>query len=134
MGARRVGASRQGRRGDASNFEKAWDRFRRHDFVKSPRARRGRAGCPREAVLRARGDGRRARRGRRPRPPARRLRRCRPRHWFSLFTQRPQRPITRRTMSKLGEKLSVFAVAAIVVLAVVGLAFGAGYLVGKLPL
>ena len=37
-------------------------------------------------------------------------------------------------MSKLGEKLSVFAVAAIVVLAVVGLAFGAGYLVGKLPL
>jgi len=37
-------------------------------------------------------------------------------------------------MSKLGEKLSVFAVAAIVVLAVVGLAFGAGYLVGKLLL
>jgi hypothetical protein len=37
-------------------------------------------------------------------------------------------------MSKLGEKLSVFAVAVIVVLAIVGLAFGAGYLVGKLLL
>jgi hypothetical protein len=37
-------------------------------------------------------------------------------------------------MSKLGERLSVFAVAMIVVLAIVGLAFGAGYLVGKLLL
>jgi hypothetical protein len=37
-------------------------------------------------------------------------------------------------MSKLGEKLSVFAVAVIIVLAIVGLAFGAGYLVGKLLL
>ena len=37
-------------------------------------------------------------------------------------------------MGKLGEKLSVFAVAAIVVVAIVGLAFGAGYLVGKLLL
>jgi hypothetical protein len=37
-------------------------------------------------------------------------------------------------MSKLGEKLSVFAVAVIVVVAIIGLAFGAGYLVGKLLL
>jgi hypothetical protein len=37
-------------------------------------------------------------------------------------------------MGQLGEKLSVFAVAVIVVLAIVGLAFGAGYLVGKLLL
>ena len=37
-------------------------------------------------------------------------------------------------MRKLGEKLSVFAVAALVVLTIVGLAFGAGYLVGKLLL
>ena len=37
-------------------------------------------------------------------------------------------------MSTLGEKLSVFAVALIVVAAIVGLAFGAGYLVGKLLL
>jgi hypothetical protein len=37
-------------------------------------------------------------------------------------------------MGKLGERLSVFAVAVIVVLAIVGLAFGAGYLVGKLLL
>ena len=37
-------------------------------------------------------------------------------------------------MGKLGERLSVFALAAIVVLAIVGLAFGAGYLVGKLLL
>jgi hypothetical protein len=37
-------------------------------------------------------------------------------------------------MSQLGERLSVFAVAMIVVLAIVGLAFGAGYLVGKLLL
>ena len=37
-------------------------------------------------------------------------------------------------MGKLGERLSVFAVAAIVVLTIVGLAFGAGYLVGKVLL
>jgi hypothetical protein len=37
-------------------------------------------------------------------------------------------------MSNLGERLSVFAVALIVIVAVVGLAFGAGYLVGKLLL
>jgi hypothetical protein len=37
-------------------------------------------------------------------------------------------------MSKLGERLSVFAVAAVVVLTIVGLAFAAGYLVGKLLL
>jgi len=37
-------------------------------------------------------------------------------------------------MSKLGERLSVFAVALIVVLAVIGLAFGAGYLIGKILL
>lgn len=37
-------------------------------------------------------------------------------------------------MGQLGERLSVFALAVIVVLAIVGLAFGAGYLVGKLLL
>ena len=37
-------------------------------------------------------------------------------------------------MSQLGERLSVFAVAMIVVLTIVGLAFGASYLVGKLLL
>jgi hypothetical protein len=37
-------------------------------------------------------------------------------------------------MGQLGERLSVFAVAMIVVLTIVGLAFGAGYLVGKLLL
>jgi hypothetical protein len=37
-------------------------------------------------------------------------------------------------MSQLGERLSVFAVAMIVVLTIIGLAFGAGYLVGKLLL
>jgi hypothetical protein len=37
-------------------------------------------------------------------------------------------------MGHLGERLSVFAVALVVVLAIVGLAFGAGYLVGKLLL
>jgi len=37
-------------------------------------------------------------------------------------------------MSRLGERLSVFAVAMIVVVTIVGLAFGAGYLVGKLLL
>jgi hypothetical protein len=37
-------------------------------------------------------------------------------------------------MGTLGERLSVFALAVIVVLAIVGLAFGAGYLVGKLLL
>jgi hypothetical protein len=37
-------------------------------------------------------------------------------------------------MTRVGERLSVFAVALIVVVMVVGLAFGAGYLVGKLLL
>jgi hypothetical protein len=37
-------------------------------------------------------------------------------------------------MGKFGERLSVFAVAVIVVVAIVGLAFGVGYLVGKLLL
>jgi hypothetical protein len=37
-------------------------------------------------------------------------------------------------MGQLGERLSVFAVAVVVVLAIVGLAFGVGYLVGKLLL
>jgi hypothetical protein len=37
-------------------------------------------------------------------------------------------------MTNLGERLSVFAVALIVIVMVVGLAFGAGYLVGKLLL
>jgi hypothetical protein len=37
-------------------------------------------------------------------------------------------------MGKFGERLSVFAVAVVVVVTIVGLAFGAGYLVGKLLL
>jgi hypothetical protein len=37
-------------------------------------------------------------------------------------------------MRKLGERLSVFLVAAVVVLTIVGLAFAAGYLLGKLLL
>jgi hypothetical protein len=37
-------------------------------------------------------------------------------------------------MEKLGERLSVFAVAAIVVLMIVGLAFAAGFLVGRILL
>lgn len=37
-------------------------------------------------------------------------------------------------MTRLGERLSVLAVAVIVIVMVVGLAFGAGYLVGKLLL
>jgi hypothetical protein len=37
-------------------------------------------------------------------------------------------------MTRLGERLSVVAVALIVIVMVVGLAFGAGYLVGKLLL
>jgi hypothetical protein len=37
-------------------------------------------------------------------------------------------------MTRLGERLSVFAVALVVIVLVVGLAFGAGYLVGKLLL
>ena len=37
-------------------------------------------------------------------------------------------------MTRLGERLSVLALALIVVVMVVGLAFGAGYLVGRLLL
>jgi hypothetical protein len=37
-------------------------------------------------------------------------------------------------MGHLGERLSVIALAVVVVLAIVGFAFGAGYLVGKLLL
>ena len=37
-------------------------------------------------------------------------------------------------MSRLGETLSVFAFATVVVLAIVGAAFAAGYVIGKLLL
>jgi hypothetical protein len=37
-------------------------------------------------------------------------------------------------MTRLGERLSVVALALLVIVMVVGLAFGAGYLVGKLLL
>jgi hypothetical protein len=37
-------------------------------------------------------------------------------------------------MGKFGERLSVFAFAAVVISAIVGLAFAAGYLIGKLLL
>ena len=37
-------------------------------------------------------------------------------------------------MTGFGERVSVFAVALIVIVMIVGLAFGAGYLVGKLLL
>ena len=37
-------------------------------------------------------------------------------------------------MGQLGERLSVFAFAAFVLLAIVGFAFGAGYIIGKLLL
>ena len=37
-------------------------------------------------------------------------------------------------MTGFGERLSVFAVALIVIVMIVGLAFGAGYLLGKLLL
>jgi hypothetical protein len=40
----------------------------------------------------------------------------------------------RRTMGKTGERLSVFALAGVVVVAIVGLAFAAGYVVGKILL
>jgi hypothetical protein len=40
----------------------------------------------------------------------------------------------RRARSKAGERLSVFAFAAVVVLTIVGLAFAAGYIVGQLLL
>jgi hypothetical protein len=40
----------------------------------------------------------------------------------------------RRTGSKAGERLSVFTFAAVVVLAIVALAFAAGYVVGQLLL
>ena len=40
----------------------------------------------------------------------------------------------RRTMAGFGERLSVFAFAAFILAAVVGLAFAAGYMVGKILL
>ena len=40
----------------------------------------------------------------------------------------------RRTMTKVADRLSVFAFAAIIVLVIVGLAFAAGYVVGQLLL
>ena len=86
------------------------------------------------ALLRTDAARRGSGRGPRSRARARRRRRGGTGDRLALPARRPQRPATRRTMGKLGEKLSVFAVAVIVVLAIVGLAFGAGYLVGKLLL
>ncbi len=49
-----------------------------------------------------------------------------------MSVQRP--PPTRTKRGGLREQLSVFALAAILVLAIVGIAFGAGYVIGKLLL
>jgi hypothetical protein len=40
----------------------------------------------------------------------------------------------RRTMTKVAERLSVFAFAGVVIMVIVGLAFAAGYVVGQLLL
>src|SRR6202011_759610 len=70
----------------------------------------------------------------RTRAGARRIGGSSARHRLAVSASRPLRPIGSRTMTRLGERLSVFAVALIVIVLVVGLAFGAGYLVGKLLL
>lgn len=49
-----------------------------------------------------------------------------------MSVQRP--PPTRTMRGGFREQLSVFALAAILVLAIVGIAFGAGYVIGKLLL
>ena len=52
----------------------------------------------------------------------------------SIFLPTSVRPRRKRTMRKLAERLSVFAFAAFVLGAIVGLAFAAGYVVGQLLL
>ena len=89
---------------------------RRHAVLLGGRNRPRPGGCPR-ARARAGGGCRRS-----------------PRHRLALSARGGLRPARANTMGKLGERLSVFAVAAIVVLAIIGLAFAAGYLVGRILL
>jgi hypothetical protein len=64
-------------------------------------------------------------------PPLRAASSLQDRCTFSPISTPPRRP---RTMVRLVETLSVVAFALVVVLAIVGLAFAAGYLVGQLLL
>ena len=86
-------------------------------FFDACRGRR-RAGARPHARARARGRGRRLARDRLPLP-----------------AHRPGlRPPFVSTMASVGERLSVFALAAIVLFAIVAIAFGAGWFVGKILL
>ena len=107
---------------------------RRHRLAQRAGTAGGRAGGPRKALLRAGRARRRPGRGARARARAGGRAGRRARHRIALSARRPHRPTSARTMGKFGERLSVFAVAVVVVLTIVGLAFGAGYLVGKLLL
>ena len=76
---------------------------------------------PREALSRGREAGRRGGRG--------------PRHRLPLPACGPGlRPPFVSTMASVGERLSVFVLAAVVLFAIVAIAFGAGWLVGKILL
>ncbi len=126
--------ARQGHRRDAELAGGGRARSRRHLLPQQPRASRRGARPASGAVLRHRGARRRPGRCTRARTRARRRRGRRSGDRFALPSRRPHRPTTTRTMGQFGERLSVFAVAVIVVLTIVGLAFGVGYLVGKLLL
>ena len=65
---------------------------------------------------------------------ARALGRPRPRHRLALSPRGPRPRGVGSTMTKVGERLSVFAFATFVVLAIVAVSFAAGYLIGKLLL
>ena len=74
---------------------------------------------------------------RRPVPRARAggRRRCAPRHRLPLPARGPGlRPPYVSTMASVGERLSVYVLAAVVLFAIVAIAFGAGWLVGKILL
>src|SRR6185436_14619258 len=97
---------------------------------------RRRAGRESRAVLRLRGDCRGPGGGCRAGACAGRRTRRGPRHGLLVSARRPDHSPTAgsRTMSSVGERLSVFVLAAFVLVAIVAVSFGAGWLVGKILL
>ena len=122
---------------DADGDARGAVRSRRHcgrDRVGAvPRAGRRRSCDASDTMVRESGDGAGPRRGSRARTVDRGRERRRPRHGVAVPPGRPRYAPRRRTIRNR-PRVSVFVFAAIVILSFAGIAFAAGYVVGKLLL
>ena len=136
VGGRRLDPRRQGRGRDARRALGARQHARRDVVVEPPRAARRGAGGTRRAVFSSA-----SRSSQSPRAALTRGRELAggdgavARHRLPLSARGPGlRPPFVSTMASVGERLSVFVLAAVVLVAIVALAFGAGWFVGKILL